>query len=157
FVDSISDAVGVEHGRGCLVTGTFSRTVGDIVELRFSGEVEPIGTTASHPFWSLDRNGWAPAGELQMGERVKTVPGEETGAVSVVGSEHRSSMARVYNIEVERAHTYAVSAARILVHNSCRIGVYQLGENGQATIGAANREDIPSHIQLRTAMKNLGV
>jgi RHS repeat-associated protein len=71
-ISSVSEVVRVQPGRGCLVTGTYSRTSAGLRDLRFSGG-EAVRATAKHPFWSLDRNDWVPAGELRIGERVKTL------------------------------------------------------------------------------------
>ncbi|MAG93851.1 MAG: hypothetical protein CMJ48_08900 [Planctomycetaceae bacterium] len=44
---------------------------GCVYDLPVAGEAEPLGVTALHPVWSLDRNDWVPAGELVLGENVK--------------------------------------------------------------------------------------
>jgi hypothetical protein len=77
-ISSVSGIVQVKHGRGCLVTGNYSRMSTGLRELRFEGTDEPVRATRTHPFWSLDRNGWVPAGELRDGERVKTIPNLES-------------------------------------------------------------------------------
>src|SRR5690606_14652445 len=53
-----------------VVTGTFVTTEGRVLDLRLYGADEPIGTTATHPFWSVDRQCWVPAGCLAAGERI---------------------------------------------------------------------------------------
>jgi hypothetical protein len=48
----------LEEGEGRLVTGTFRHTSGEVYDLKLESESMPIGVTATHPFWSVDRNGW---------------------------------------------------------------------------------------------------
>jgi hypothetical protein len=97
------------------VTGRFVRTA-LVMELSVEGVDGPIGTTPSHPFWSLDRMDWVPAAGLSAGERLMTIEGRSRvlRASSVFGLE------TVYNLEVFGDHNYAVSDAGLLVHNTCR-------------------------------------
>ncbi len=55
-------------GDGCLVTTKFIHENAEILDIRIEGSAEAIGTTASHPFWSEDRQEFVPAGELRIGE-----------------------------------------------------------------------------------------
>ena len=43
--------------------------------MHITGLDEPIGTTASHPFWSEDRSDWTAAGDLKVGETLRTLDG----------------------------------------------------------------------------------
>ncbi len=52
------ETVAVEPGLGRLVTGVFRHQSGSILELKIEGEHQPLGTTKSHPFWSVDREDW---------------------------------------------------------------------------------------------------
>ncbi len=97
------------------VIGKFMTTNAKVIELSIEGLGEPIGTTASHPFWSLDRKAWVAAGDLKPGERLRTLDGEAT----VVSTKARSGTETVYNIEVHQDHTFFVSNANLWVHNTC--------------------------------------
>ena len=85
-----------------------------MLDLRLTGLPEPIGTTATHPFWSLDRGGWTPAGELRPGERLQTLDGE----ITVERLAPRPGVCTVYNLEVQQDHTFFVSDAKVWVHNN---------------------------------------
>ncbi len=78
-----------------------------------------ITTTDEHPFWVVGK-GWVTAADLVVGDRLRQADGR---AASVVESQSRQSKEAVpvYNLEVDRWHTYFVSAdersAPLLVHN----------------------------------------
>ncbi len=91
------------------------------VDLLISGEEEPIGTTDNHPFWTEDRREYVPAGELRVGENLRTVNGSRTYVQSI---RPRGPPEDVYNLEVEGAHTYHVGTTGVLVHNSCAPNPY---------------------------------
>ncbi|MCZ2340409.1 MAG: hypothetical protein LC104_01275, partial [Bacteroidales bacterium] len=65
----------IPAGPGRTVTGVFRHGWGVVYDLWVVGESEPLGGTASHPVWSVDRNTWVPLGELRPGERVSTSNG----------------------------------------------------------------------------------
>lgn len=99
------------------VIGKFVTTNAKVIELSIDGMDKPIGTTASHPFWSLDRKGWVAAGDLKPGEKLRTVDGSAT-VNSVVP---RPGTETVYNLEVHKDHTFFVSEAKLWVHNTCTV------------------------------------
>ena len=96
------------------VTGRFVTTDMPVLELGLEGVAEPIGTTASHPFWSLDREAWVPAGDLELGEALRTLDGSAT--VASIASLPETET--VYNLEVHKGHTFFVSEGRLWVHNN---------------------------------------
>ncbi len=101
------------QGAGRLVTGTFRHTSGEVYDLKLASESKPIGVTATHPFWSVDRNAWVSAIDLEIGETLKTLEG-----TTVVESLVQAGGAEtVYNIEVEGDHVYRVGERGVLVHN----------------------------------------
>ncbi len=63
-----------------LVTGTFQTEKATLVSVYVDSLTEPIGATASHPFFSVDRNAWVGAGDLQGGERVRRPNGFDSAA-----------------------------------------------------------------------------
>ena len=80
---------------------------------------KPIGTTARHPFWSIDRNDFIDAGELRVGEKLMGANGK---VLRVENITERNQLEKVYNIEVHGEHVYRVSSKGILVHNADHSG-----------------------------------
>ncbi len=103
----------LEEGEGRLVTGTFKHTSGEVYDLKLASESKPLGVTATHPFWSVDRNAWVSAIDLEIGETLKTL----TGTTVVESRSKRKEPETVYNIEVEGDHVYRVGESGVLVHN----------------------------------------
>ncbi|MCU0394078.1 MAG: polymorphic toxin-type HINT domain-containing protein [Thermoflexibacter sp.] len=106
------------------ITGKFEHESNEVYYLSFEGNPAPLGVTGNHPIWSIDRNGWAEAGDLQVGEKVKT----QTGASKLIEKHIVKGKQKVYNLEVYQDHNYLVSVDRILVHNSYEISVWDLKE-----------------------------
>lgn len=109
----------IAPGEGNVVTGRFMhRSSANLLDLRLEGQAEVTGVTANHPFWSVDRRAFVPAGELQVGERLDTA----SGAMRVASITPRAGDEPVYNLEVHREHVYQVTMAGVLVHNNCITG-----------------------------------
>ncbi len=80
---------------------------------------EAIATTPGHPFFTLER-GWVAASELRVGEHL---PAATSGA-GVVGSvSWLRGPDRMYDLTVDRAHTFFVGDGGWLVHNCGGRGV----------------------------------
>ncbi len=106
----------IAAGAGQIVTGRFAHTAGEVLDLRLDDSPDPIGVTASHPFYSADRRAFIPAGELLPGENVTTL----TGTARVASVTPRGPAAEpVYNLEVHGEHVYHVGPLAALVHNAC--------------------------------------
>lgn len=105
-----------EPGRR-LVTSVFRHTSNEVVDLEIQGRDTPIGTTSNHPFWSVDREGFVPAGDLRIGERLKRADELYTQVTHV--SPRRGPPTSVYNLEVDGQHVYHVGLDGLLVHNTC--------------------------------------
>jgi len=103
----------IAPGTGCVVTGTITHASGPVLRLHFAESAETLEPTATHPLWSIDRGDWVRAGELDVGERLRT----ETGWVTVSAIEHVEGAPQVFNLEVAGAHTYLVSNLEIESHN----------------------------------------
>lgn len=114
-VVAIEPAPPLEAGNDPVVTGTFKHTVRMLVDLHVDGLSEPIGVTSNHPFWSIDRQEFIPAGDLRVGERVHA----QDHALTVLRAIARSATKPVYNLETDEEHVYCVCEAGILVHNTC--------------------------------------
>ena len=125
---SIADCPPIRRGPGSVVTGTFQHVSDEVISVFVEGESEPIGTTSQHPFWSRDRNAFVPAGELRIGEELKTALGTSTRVTSI---EIRAGPETVYGLEVAGEHVYQITNAGLLVHNAS-------GKSEQGATGPAN-------------------
>jgi hypothetical protein len=103
-------------GDGYLVTTKFIHENAKILDLRIEGSDEPIGTTASHPFWSEDRQQFVAAGELRVGENLLLADDTSRRTESITLRPTRDT---VYNIEVDGEHVFYVGGDGVLVHNTC--------------------------------------
>jgi len=104
------------EGQGRLVTGRFEHSSAEVLSLYVEGERNPIGTTASHPFWSQDRQAFVSAELLTATERLRLEDGR-TAAVTRI--EQLPGTQSVYNLEVDGEHVYHVGLNGVLVHNTC--------------------------------------
>ncbi|HMO16319.1 MAG TPA: polymorphic toxin-type HINT domain-containing protein [Pirellulaceae bacterium] len=77
---------------------------------------QTLSVTAEHPFWSVTRDEFVPAGELVLGEEVVTIDGQIWRLTSITP---RAGPETVYNFEVAGEHVYYVTSDGLLVHNSC--------------------------------------
>ena len=83
--------------------------------LSVDSDSERIGTTANHPFWSIDRQEYVQAGRLEIGERLQTLSGD----VKIVQQKlPRPGPQPVFNLEVHDEHVYFVGEDGVLVHNA---------------------------------------
>jgi len=106
---------------GCrLVTGTFRHSAANVVDLQVGRESEPFGCTDNHPFWSVDREQFVEAGQLQIGENLQTADGTITQVTRI--TPRRGPPVEVYNFEVDAEHVYHVGTSGVLVHNACDRG-----------------------------------
>jgi len=84
-----------------------------------------ITVTADHPFW-LDRGlmapraGWIAAGDLVLGDRLRTPTGTDA---TVLGVRRGVGRAAVYTLTVAKDHTFFVGTAKVLVHNANCFGI----------------------------------
>ncbi len=100
---------------GRLITGIFRHTSGEILDLQIEGEHHPLVTTKSHPFWSVDREDWIAAQDLQPGELLLN---DRNQAVLLESITERDEPAEVYNLEIDGDHCYRVGEQGLLVHNA---------------------------------------
>jgi hypothetical protein len=115
IVTAISPCPQIATGEGRVVTGRFvTREAGNLVRVALENGTE-IRATDVHPVWSVDREEWVPAGEIEAGEHVDTL----AGPFAVLSVERLESAHGVYNIEVHGEHVFRVTADGVLVHNAC--------------------------------------
>ena len=97
------------------ITGKFVHDNAEVIHLYFTHqETEPLGVTPNHLLWSVTHDGWMHAGDLKVGDTVKTKNGTE----KLIKKEKKPGRHRVYNLEVHQSHTYYVSNIGVLAHNS---------------------------------------
>jgi anti-sigma factor RsiW len=94
------------------VTRTFKHLGKRTVDLSLDTG-EQVRTTSVHRFFTLGR-GIVSAGELEIGDRLRTLTGPPC---SIVGISPGPAGATVYNLTVEGLHTYFVADAGVWVHN----------------------------------------
>lgn len=99
------------------VLAAFRHKADEVLNLRFTNG-DRIRTTAPHPFWSLDRNGWLAAEKLHHGERIKTAAGETM--VDTMWLDFGAT--EVFNLEVKEVHSFCVGDLRAFSHNACSTG-----------------------------------
>jgi Pretoxin HINT domain len=75
-----------------------------------SGSIE---TTPNHPFFTADR-GWVLAGDLLVGEQIRTESGQDATVVSFTLDATPASM---WDLTVDGAHSFFVGSGAVLVHN----------------------------------------
>ncbi len=119
-IDGLADVLAIEPcpeieaGRGRVITGTFTTARCSVLELRLSnGEV--LEPTRPHRFYSDTRQDWVAAGELRVGECLRTASGQ---AVTVESVGLKAGEYQVYNLEVEQEHQFYVGETALLVHNA---------------------------------------
>ncbi|XVU27708.1 polymorphic toxin-type HINT domain-containing protein [Actinoplanes sp. CA-054009] len=85
------------------------------VDVTVDGE-EKLTTTETHPFWSETRQAWVDAGDLRVGELLRTEQGDR---VRVGALREYEDEKRTYDLTVDDLHTYYVLAGDVpvLVHN----------------------------------------
>jgi RHS repeat-associated protein len=77
-----------------------------------------IDTTPNHPFFTTDR-GWAVAGSLVAGEKIRTETGTYTAVISFTLDATPTTM---WDLTIDGAHTFFVGPGAVLVHNFCPEG-----------------------------------
>ena len=103
----------IASGQGPVVTGTFRHESAPVVDLFVSGQVEPIGVTAHHRFWSTDRQAFVAVGELKTGEHLSG----SNGNVTVLRVVSRPVDEPVYNLEVHGGAVLHVGPAALIAQS----------------------------------------
>jgi hypothetical protein len=94
------------------VARIFRHHVAETLLLQMEGG-EVVETTAAHRF-AVEKRGFVSAGELRPGDTLFTHNDRRAEVVSI---EARSAQATVYNLSVDRFHTFFVGRAGLWVHN----------------------------------------
>ncbi len=137
----------IELGRGRVVTGTFTTASCQVMELRFVESEEVLEPTPSHRIFSEKQQGYVPAEDLAVGERVRT---RSRRVLTIASTRLQPTPQRVYNCEVEQEHHFYVGEAGVLAHNQCltaeeeAIGAWE-GEGGAVTpVGRIRNGEVTS-------------
>ncbi|MDJ0716864.1 MAG: polymorphic toxin-type HINT domain-containing protein [Prochloraceae cyanobacterium] len=96
------------------VSHLFTRIAPELVLITAGEEV--IESTTEHEFY-VDNKGWVKAENLKVGDELLR-SGDKTARVAAL--QLKEENLRVYNIEIDEAHTYYVSEREVLVHNPCK-------------------------------------
>ncbi|MFG2883522.1 polymorphic toxin-type HINT domain-containing protein [Streptomyces sp. NPDC048297] len=101
---------------------------------------DTVTATEGHPFWVPSLKKWLKAGDLKPGEWLRTGSGTR---VQIEAVSAWTQQAAVYNLTVDTAHTYYVSAGAtpVLVHN-CGERKYEAGgKHGREARGSSRGEN----------------
>ena len=114
------------------VVETYVNETYELVHVFVNGE--EIVTTPAHPFYSPVK-GWTEAVHLRAGDILVLVNGKYV-VVEKIQHEILETPVTVYNFQVEDYHTYYVTDAGVLVHNSCAQSP-RFNQNQQAVLELA--------------------
>ena len=98
------------------VIGTIKHKGPAVIDVKWPGYTAT--SSPEHPYFSVSRQTYVPANELQVGELLRTDDNLVTPVQNV--SEPRYGLIDLYNIEVEHFHNYYVGSGEgnsVLVHN----------------------------------------
>ncbi len=101
-----------------MVVDTYIHEKTTIVEVDVNGET--IQTTVEHPFW-VESKKWVEASRLKPGDIIRLSNGNHA-VIENINIVQLDKPILVYNFEVVDYHTYYVSDAGVLVHNTCNAG-----------------------------------
>lgn len=114
-VEAVAPCPVIAAGSGRVVLGTMTHLNTFLREIRFQGVDPPLRTTASHRFFSEDRQDWASSDELHEGEKLRS----GGGSVQIASITEAPGARQVFNLEVETDHVYYVGDEWVLAHNGC--------------------------------------
>jgi hypothetical protein len=113
-VHAVEPAPPIDSGTGHVVIGRFvTREINNLVRVTLSGGTV-IESTDNHPIWSVDRQAFLAAEELQPGERLQGLDAE----IAVERVERVGHCPAVFNLEVHGQHVFHIAEAAVLVHNA---------------------------------------
>ncbi|WP_256918679.1 DddA-like double-stranded DNA deaminase toxin [Streptomyces hilarionis] len=139
------------------------------ISIAVDGEYSSIVATDTHPFWVPELKKWVQAGDLQLGQTLRTSAGTR---VQISALSHYTKRQRTHDLTIEDIHAYYVlaGATPVLVHNCNPLdGIADELAGSKITTGqvvddAGNRVGAPvssgengSFVQVRNALRNSGV
>ncbi|TGL69369.1 polymorphic toxin-type HINT domain-containing protein, partial [Leptospira kmetyi] len=96
------------------VTELFVHDINQLFDVEMNDN-ETFHTTWNHPFWVVNERSWVKVKDLKVGDIVQLKDGSEVPISKI--SSYSVSMTQVYNLEIEKNHTYYVGESGVLVHN----------------------------------------
>jgi hypothetical protein len=112
---SIEACPPIATGPGRVVLSTVTHFNAFVLEITLEGLDDPPEPTRTHRIYSETAGGWVAAGDLEVGDRLRT----STGSVAILDIQPKPGIHRVYNIEVETGYRYYVGDLEVLSHNNC--------------------------------------
>ena len=114
------------------VTGTFERHEVDIKTYTFknteTGKITSIHATPGHPVYVTNKASFIPMDLLSSTDELLNSSGQRIRLLCSAGhTEHCGVLMKsmvpkpVYNLEIDKNHTYFVSKIKLLVHNNCQL------------------------------------
>ena len=117
YIAAVEPCPSIEKADGRVVTGTITHFNGYVLQITFGGSTDTLEPTQRHRFYSVDRDAWIQAGDLRVGERLRTARGTAT----IAAIARKPGVYRVYNLEVETEHSFFAGHAGVLSHNNCSL------------------------------------
>ena len=113
-----------------LVTGVFKYPTLNVrqykVQFIKTGAVSTINATPSHLFYVKNKKSFIPLSNIVTTDRLITGTGKQVKLLCPSGREttcgsiyHKGVPVYVYNLEVNKKHTYFIGTHRLLAHNNC--------------------------------------
>ncbi|WP_331446748.1 polymorphic toxin-type HINT domain-containing protein [Streptomyces xanthochromogenes] len=104
-----------------------------------------ITATSNHPFWLSDRKEWVDAGDVRVGNRLRTPEGSTLAVTGVVNYRERQ---RTHDLTVADFHSYyvGVGTADALVHNCTDLQAAKRRFQGQAHTHSDHINPTPARI-----------
>ena len=124
FIDGIVKIMSIEKYDGAAlrlghaVTGIFRTSSACVLDVRMLSTDNVLTCTPSHPFFSISRQCWIAAEDLQCGESVMSLNSQNSHSI-IASITERMEREEVFNIEVAGTHTYFVGDEGVWVHNAC--------------------------------------
>jgi hypothetical protein len=117
-VSHVREMVPSTPAPGCLVLMTINHAASHVLGLTFADHSE-LELTPSHRMFVDDhgQGGWMPAANLEVGMSLRA----DSGRLQIASIRDHGANSHVYNLEVDIAHTYRVSAQHLWTHNTCEV------------------------------------
>ena len=112
------------------VTGVFISHRVDVRQYKFkniaTGNISTVNATRNHQFYVRNKKAFIPIAKISSGDRLVTADGETIRLICAGERQTHCGLAYneagitlVYDLEIDKKHTYLVGEQHILVHNTC--------------------------------------
>ena len=133
FFISKSFKISSDNGNKALVTGIFKRHTFNVSQYTFknsnTGKYSSLHATPEHRIYLKNRQAFLPIENIAEKDTLMTSNGSP---IKLVDSDRNTGMTDndktsvpilVYNMEIQKKHTYFAGSDNILVHNTCQCGI----------------------------------